>query len=275
VSDPAQTTRVFTPLVTPPAGVDGSGRLYVVRRGDVLVTADGSVPSRLLDLEVGDPVFLGLLDGVACWAAGVPAGTVEPDGHRWESLMALGAAWGTDEWALAGRAVQLVEWQRTSRFCGGCGAPTVASPGERAMRCEACGQLAYPRLAPAVIVLVRKGDRALLGAGRNFRGGMFSCLAGFVEPGETLEEAVRREVLEEVGLRLGAVEYFSSQPWPFPHSLMIGFLATWASGEITIDGDEIVAADWFSADELPPIPPPLSIARRLIDHWAQGVSPSD
>ncbi len=271
---------VFTSLVAPPAhggldagagDADGRGRLYVVRRGEVLVTASGDLPSRAVDLDFEHHVFLGLLDGLPCWAAGVHHETPEPEQHRWEPLMALGMAWGTDEWLLAGRAVQLVEWQRTSRFCGACGAPTVPSPGERAMRCEGCGLGAYPRLAPAVIVLVRKGDRALLGAGRGFRGGMFSCLAGFVEPGETLEDAVRREVFEEVGLRLGAVEYFDSQPWPFPHSLMIGFHADWASGEITVDGDEIVAADWFPADELPPIPPPLSIARRLIDHWAASV----
>ncbi|MBO0729135.1 MAG: NAD(+) diphosphatase [Acidimicrobiaceae bacterium] len=258
----------FTSLVNPPADVDGAGRLYVVRGSEVLVTADGRIPERPVELEQSDRLFLGCLDGVPCWAAGVPAEAPEPDAHRWAPLMALGAAWGTDEWALAGRAVQLVDWQRTSRFCGGCGAAMVPSPGERAMRCDACGHLAYPVLAPAVIVLIRKGEQALLAAGRNFRGGMFSCLAGFVEPGETLEEAVRREVLEEVGLRLGSVEYFSSQPWPFPHSLMIGFVANWESGEITADGDEIVAADWFSADELPPIPPPLSIARQLIDHWA-------
>jgi NAD+ diphosphatase len=121
-------------------------------------------------------------------------------------------------------------------------------------------------LAPAIIVTVERGGQILLGQGRGFQG-MYSALAGFAEPGETLEETVRREVREEVGVEVGPVRYFGSQPWPFPHSLMIGFSATWLSGEIQIDGEEIVDARWFRPDELPNIPPPLSIARRLIDDW--------
>jgi NAD+ diphosphatase len=170
-------------------------------------------------------------------------------------------------WTLAGRAVQLVEWDRTSRYCGRCAAPTEPAPGERARRCPACGLLAFPRLAPAVITLVEQDGKALLARGRAFPIPMYSCIAGFVEPGETLEEAVRREVHEEVGVELAEVRYVASQPWPFPHSLMIGFEATWASGAIRIDEDEIVDAAWFGVDDLPTIPPGLSIARRLIDAW--------
>jgi NAD+ diphosphatase len=136
------------------------------------------------------------------------------------------------------------------------------------MRCPACGLLAFPRLAPAVIVLIeRDSGEALLARGRQFVIPMYSCLAGFVEPGETLEEAVHREVREEVGVEIADVAYQSSQPWPFPHSLMIGFRARWAGGDIAIDEREILDAQWYRPDALPAIPPPMSIARRLIDGW--------
>ncbi len=144
------------------------------------------------------------------------------------------------------------------------------------MQCPACGLLAYPRLAPAMITLVTRGEpgadqEALLGRGVQFRAPMYSCLAGFVEPGESLEQAVIREVFEEVGVQVGAVTYRGSQPWPFPHSLMIGFRAQWQSGEIQCDPTEIVDAQWYRRDALPNIPPRISIARKLIDEWiAEG-----
>jgi NAD+ diphosphatase len=142
---------------------------------------------------------------------------------------------------------------------------------ERAYRCPACALLAFPRLAPAIITLVTRGEgdseQALLARGVNFPVPMFSCLAGFVEPGENLEQAVSREVEEEVGLVVDSVEYVASQPWPFPHSLMLGFRARWVSGEIVCDTTEIAEANWFDRDDLPMIPPSISIARRLIDDW--------
>ena len=143
------------------------------------------------------------------------------------------------------------------------------------MRCPGCGLLSYPRLAPAVIALVHRTtsdghDEALLARGVQFALPMFSCLAGFVEPGETLEGAVQREVLEEVGVRVDDVRYQGSQPWPFPHSLMIGFFARWVEGELVPDPTEIAEAGWFRRDALPSIPPSISIARRLIDTWVAG-----
>src|SRR5438067_10445365 len=157
---------------------------------------------------------------------------------------------------VAGRAVQLVEWERTHRFCGRCGTPTEAATGERARRCPDCGLLAFPRLAPAIITLVERDDgQALLARGRTFPIPMYSCIAGFVEPGETIEQAVHREVGEEVGVAVENVRYWASQPWPFPHSLMLGFNADWAAGDIVIDETEIIDAQWFAADDLPPIPP--------------------
>jgi len=212
------------------------------------------------------PIFMGLLDGVPAWAVGTNEPSDVPDGYQWQPLRNLGEQLDTPSWLLAGRGVQLVEWARTSRFCGRCGTATELAARERAAWCPNCALNAYPRLAPAIIVTVERDDAILLGQGRGFQG-MYSALAGFAEPGETLEEAVRREVREEVGVEVGAIRYFGSQPWPFPHSLMIGFFADWSSGEIQIDGEEIVDAGWFKADNLPEIPPPLSIARRLIDDW--------
>jgi NAD+ diphosphatase len=280
----------FEPRNEPPETTDGAARAdaapdrwYVVRAGELWTAGGpGRVPVGAAPLDVATaavdvaPLAVGVLDGATCWAVGVAAdgSTGLPGGSddgRWEPLMALASTVGVEEWTAAGRAVQLVEWARTSRFCGRCGTATVQAPGERAMRCPACRLLAYPRLAPAVIVLIRREGEALLARNRRFRGDMFSTVAGFVEPGETLEEAVHREVAEEVGVRLGEVRYVASQPWPFPHSLMCGFEADWVSGDIAVDGDEIVEAAWFAPDALPTVPPQQSIARRLIDGWLADV----
>ena len=174
---------------------------------------------------------------------------------------------GEDAFLQAGRATQIVEWARTHQFCGRCKTPTEPVAGERCLRCPSCELLAYPRISPAIIVLVRRGHEALLARGARFPARFYSALAGFVEVGESLEEALVREVREEVGLEVDHVRYFGSQPWPFPHSLMVGFFAEWSRGELRPDGVEILEASWFRADALPPIPPPISIARRLIDAW--------
>lgn len=215
--------------------------------------------------------FLGVLDGAACWGVDVPHGDDPSDGGALDLYSYFGRA-SEDEWLVAGRAVQIVEWGRTHRFCGRCGERTEQADGERAMRCPRCRLLSFPRLAPAMITLVTRGEHgpdqeALLARGVQFRAPMYSCLAGFVEPGETLEGAVVREVREEVGVAVDDVRYAGSQPWPFPHSLMLGFRATWVDGEIECDPKEIVDANWYRKDDLPPIPPGISIARKLIDAW--------
>ncbi|MGQ0434412.1 MAG: NAD(+) diphosphatase [Microthrixaceae bacterium] len=255
----------FVPVLDLPD--DWSGAVtVVVQQGQVLV-----VDEHPDDVAPGAPtLLLGTLDDAACWAIdldgdGVP--DVVIDGLV--PLMGLYGRVDDVRWTLAGRAVQLVEWDRTTRFCGRCGIPTEPVAGERARRCPSCGLLAFPRLAPAVITLIERDGKALLARGRTFPVPMYSCVAGFVEPGETLEEAVRREVREEVGVELAEVRYIASQPWPFPHSLMVGFEATWASGDIVIDESEIVDAQWFRPDDLPMIPPGMSIARTLIDRWLE------
>lgn len=280
-AEPEATTGSAPTGSAPTGSAPPAGRWYVVRSGEVLTVGPATLPvvgsaaalpeqgavASWLAAAPTDTPMMAISTG--CWAVGVPPATEAPDGGCWEQLRRLGAALQEDEWALAGRAVQLVEWARTSRFCGRCGAANGPSPGERGMRCPSCGLVAYPRLAPAVIVLVRRGERALLGRNARYERPTFSTLAGFVEPGETLEGAVRREVLEEAGVVVGPMRYFGSQPWPFPNSLMVGFVAEWESGEIEVDGEEIGEAGWFAPGELPPLPPRLSIARRLIDAWLE------
>jgi NAD+ diphosphatase len=206
-----------------------------------------------------------------------------PDGHDPSDgaaidLRQFSARADEPAWLAAGRAVQLVEWGRTHRFCGRCGAETEPARGERAMRCPACGLTSFPRLAPAMITLVTRGDdgpdqEALLARGVQWTIPMYSCLAGFVEPGESLESAVVREVREEVGITVTDVRYHGSQPWPFPHSLMVGFRARHESGELAPDPTEIADAAWYRRGDLPMIPPGISIARVLIDAWlAEGGS---
>jgi NAD+ diphosphatase len=177
-----------------------------------------------------------------------------------------------DLW-LAGRAVQLVDWDRTHQFCGQCGRKTESSSRERVKRCSNCGHTSYPRLSPAVIVRVERqgknGREILLARNRRSTVPMYSVLAGFVEPGETLETCARREIYEEVGLTVKNIRYFGSQPWPFPNSLMIAFTAEYESGEIVLEEAELLDAQWFQPDDLPPIPPPLSIAYRLIADFIQ------
>jgi NAD+ diphosphatase len=248
----------FVPLLLPPdTPAISDTRWFWVGDGGVALV-DGPPPT--------DPpvVFLGMQGMVACWAADLGAADTDVP------FVELRQLWGQvadEDWTLAGRAVQLVEWARTHRFCGQCGTATERAIGERAMRCPSCGLLAFPRIAPAVITLVHRGDEVLLARGVQFSMPMYSCIAGFVEPGETLEEAVRREIREEVGVEVDEPRYLASQPWPFPHSLMIGFTAEWTSGEIVIDPAEIADAQWFHRDALPAVPPAISIARRLIDGW--------
>jgi NAD+ diphosphatase len=221
--------------------------------------------------------FVGLVDGEAWWCVDVPPGVDPSDGGSVD-LRAFHGIAPEHHWLAAGRAVQVVEWARTHRFCGRCGQATEPVSGERAMRCPECQLLSFPRLSPAMITLVTKGpagpdQMALLARGVQWTGPMFSCLAGFVEPGESLEAAVIREVREEVGIEVSRPRYFGSQPWPFPNSLMVGFRADHVSGEIECDPTEIAEAGWFRRHELPMVPPPISIARSLIDAWLAELVP--
>jgi NAD+ diphosphatase len=243
----------------------------LVRLGEAGLELPQARHSREFGANPDHEHFLGLLDGVPVWAAGIDSAHEDLDGLRYESLFTLYQHVDEEVWALAGRALQIAEWHRTHRFCGRCGERTVEATGERARKCLACGLLMFPRLSPATITVVEnvEGDKILLARGRNFGTPMYGALAGFVEPGETLEECVAREVKEEVGIEITDIRYHSSQPWPFPNSLMLGFTAKYAGGDLVLQESEISEARWFGADEMPNIPGKLSIARRLIDHWLE------
>ena len=220
-----------------------------------------------LGLKVLFQQEVGMLDGLRCYAAELELDTEPPEGLVFKDLRGL--LNGVDErfLAMAGRAKQIVEWHETHRFCGRCGTETVSNPTELAKECPRCGMLFYPRLSPAVIVLVKHGDDILLARSPGFPPGMYSVLAGFVEPGESIEETIEREICEEVGVEVKNLRYFGSQPWPFPNSLMIGFTADYAGGEVRTDPTEIEDAGWYSVDELPQLPPKVSIARAMIDQF--------
>ena len=248
---------------------------WIFRAEHRLLTCAGNAAGAVFPLGVaadfgypGEALRVGELQGLPCYAADVAQFPAIPAGEPMP-LRALFELAGAEIFALAGRASQLLDWRNNHRFCGRCGTPTAMKAGESAMQCPACGLLAYPRISPAVMVLVGDGDKLLLGRSPHFKPGVYSALAGFVEPGETLEECAAREVREEVGIEITNLRYFDSQPWPFPNSLMVAFFADYAGGAINPDPSEIEAADWFRFDALPILPDPVSMSRRLIDAACQ------
>ncbi len=168
----------------------------------------------------------------------------------------------------AGKCQELLYWDKNTRFCGVCGAP-MAMHTDISKRCTACGKEVWPQLATAIIVLIRKGDEIFLVHAKNFKGEFYGLVAGFVETGETLEEAVRREVKEETNLKIKNLRYFGSQPWPYPCGLMVGFMADYDGGEVHIQHSELRNGGWYHIDHLPQLPEKLSIARRIIDAWLE------
>ncbi len=216
----------------------------------------------------GRLLMLGTLAGTPCVALALPGEAPEPPGMKLSGLRPLFFKLPEAHLAIAARAFQIVEFERTHRFCGHCGSATRDKGSERAKECPACGYVVYPRVSPAMMALVTRGREILLARAHRFPPGMYSALAGFVEPGETIEDCIVREVREEVGLEVGRLTYFASQSWSFPHSLMIAFTAEYAGGEIRCEDEEIAEARWFAADAMPPLPPSVSIARRLIEATA-------
>ena len=264
--------KTFISGIVPPEERSEPAWWFVFQENKLLVNQEPSSVSLPFLMDFGElgltPLsehYMGRLDHQPCYAVEVAEGTIPPAGMTFEGLRQVYGRLDEDLFWVAARAVQIVDWDKTHQHCGRCGTPLRTKTTERAKECPQCGQLHFPRLAPAIIVLVERGDQLLLARSRHFMPGMYSVLAGFVEPGESLEEAVVREVKEEVGIDVKDIRYFSSQPWPFPHSLMIGFTATYDVGEISLNDEEIEDAGWFTADNLPRIPGKISIARKLID----------
>ena len=214
--------------------------------------------------------FIGTYNRADCYCASINHRDF-PGNYRLVNLRALYGKVDTDFWSISGYARQIHDWNLNFQFCGRCGQKTRAEKNEHARVCQECRLISYPRISPAIITAVVKDDRILLARGVNFPNKkMFSVLAGFVAPGETLEDCVRREIYEESGIKIKNIQYFKSQPWPFPDSLMIGFTAEYAGGSMSIDTTEILEAGWFTKDNLPLVPGKQSLAGELIEWFVNS-----
>jgi NAD+ diphosphatase len=246
---------------------DPRARAVVVGPGGVALAGETPELASLDGLDFGDGYFLGLAGGVPLFVVPAPAGA------QLTGLREAAAILSQADAGLVAYASALAHWHDTHRFCGVCGELTEAREAGHSRRCPN-GHVHHPRTDPVVIMLVSDNDRLLLGRRPPWPPGRYSCLAGFVEPGESLEAAVAREVLEEAAVVVGAVEYRLSQPWPFPLSLMLGFEAVFASGEARVADAELEDVSWFTREDIlagtPLLPPPFTIARRLIDGWLEG-----
>ena len=245
-------------------------KLVVVPDGDRFQLPSGPRPAKL-DGAIGEPIWLGTLGGdTECWVASLPRDAVVPDEFRRETLVPMaGTRLPDDLLSLGGMAMQALWWESTSGFCPRCGGATERLPGEWGKVCPKCKYEHYPHLHPAVIVVVRDGDRVLLARKAIWAPGRYALVAGFVDNGESLEGCVAREVKEEVGVDVKDIRYVGSQNWPFPSQLMVGFVAMYAGGDIKVDAEELEDARWFSCSNLPSLPSRHSISRYLIDNFAR------
>ncbi|QNA98354.1 NAD(+) diphosphatase [Massilia sp. Se16.2.3] len=264
-----QTPPTFTPLMAPqqhdaPLTFLFHGGRLLVREHDLALPDAAALAQIGLDPARVQPV--GLLGERYCQAGWLDQ-EAALEGYAWHGLRSLlFGAFDEQLMGVAGRAAQIAEWARTHRFCGACAHPMARVLHERSFRCAHCGHLAYPRISPAMMVLIRKGDAVLLAMHVASPTKRFTPLAGFLEAGESIEEAIHREVYEEVGLQVRNLQYFASQSWPFPHSLMIAFTADYAGGEIRVDPTEIAEARWFGPDdEWPERVPQVSVSSVLVD----------
>jgi NAD+ diphosphatase len=262
----------YQPLVTPPAERNEPALWFAFHRGEMLIVQsedEAQLPCCLdlseLGLSTVRSLYLGTYGGKHCYVSELEHANALPDGHELQGLRALFGNVDETLAALAGRAFQIMEWDRNHQYCSRCGTPTEARREERSRACPKCKYTTYPPISPAIMVLITRGREILLARKPEWVPKRFSALAGFVEPGETLEDTVRRETREEVGVEIENLRYFGSQPWPFPHSLMIAFTADYASGEVRPDGVEIEEARFFDVEQLPNLPQRISISRRMID----------
>ncbi len=208
---------------------------------------------------------IGQIEGRICYGIEVSTEALPPPGHSYVGLRSLFGRADDSLLSLAGRTFQIIDWDRTHVYCGRCGTPTMLHSHERARICPSCKLIVYPRIAPVVMGLIIRGQELLLARSPQFAPNVYSAIAGYCEPGENLEVALKREIHEEVGVEVGNLQYFRSQSWPFPHSLMVAFTCHYQSGTLVLQPGEIEDARWFSMNDLPLLPHPVSIARQLID----------
>lgn len=226
-----------------------------------------TIPTKidLKNLNLKNVQYLGAMHDKNCYYGEISKDEIISKDMYFNSLRALSRKLTEEMFWIAGRAVQMVNFNHDHKFCGRCGSLTENLEGERAKKCPKCGFITYPRICPAIIVAVINNGKLLLAHNNNSPKEMYSVVAGFVEAGETFEECVSREVLEETGISVKNIKYFGNQPWPFPNSLMIGYTAEYASGEIKVDGKEIGHAEWYGSDKMPVTPDSISISKDLID----------
>ena len=266
----------YIPAVIPDPENSNDAYWFVFNQNKMLIANNEiNIPCAKNIEEIGIfPVrtqYLGTLDGHPCYSAEVNSDIYEGEELNFRDLRLLYGVLEEDVFLLAGKAFQIVKWDQTHQYCGRCGAQTEAVEGENAKICPECGFISYTRISPAIITAILKEDKILMAHGRDFPENRYSIIAGFVEPGETLEECVKREVMEEVGIAVKNIKYFGSQPWPFPHSLMIGFISEYESGEICVDDYEITDAKWFDVNNLPELPSKMSISREIIDWCIKSI----
>jgi NAD+ diphosphatase len=266
----------YIPGFLPQSVVKESDWMLILMNKKLLMKKEGDsyyipVKAELKDIPVSDEAleYIGSYQGHSCFCTGLEDSLALPEDFDLIELRELTKLTGDPGlFLVAGNANHILHWRKMNRYCGCCGHKTVYKEDERAVVCPNCGNIIYPRIAPAIITAIFREDQILLAHNHNFREGLYSLIAGYVEPGEPLEQCVEREIFEEVGIRVKNVKYFSSQPWPFPDSLMMAFTAEYESGEITVDNCEILDAGWYQADRLPDIPSIDSVAGKII-RWYQ------
>lgn len=248
---------------------DGDQLLVRTEEEDVVFPGLGDFGPALLGNDELD--YLGSIDGCHCFCIPYEPAISIPEGMSFRSLRANLDFMREHIGLVAARALHIADWSRKNKFCGRCGGRTRRETQERARKCPSCGNLLFPKISPAIIIAIKKGDQLLLVQNRALREKWYTVIAGFVEPGETIEDCARREAFEEVGIRIKNIRYFASQPWPFPDSLMLALTAEYESGELRPDGMEILDAGFFGADELPKTPSKATVAGRLVEWFLNSV----
>mgnify|MGYP001426021321 CR=1 FL=1 len=268
----------YEPSVNSGSRTDGQSYWFIFKSGNLLINPKSSLKIPFQnDLDEINIVplmkhYIGTLLDSPCYVVEVDPETEQQEGMEFLDLRETYDILDEDIYLLAGRAVQIMNWDKNHRFCGKCGTETRTLENENAKVCPECGFTSFTRISPAIITAIIKDEKILMAKHSYGLKNRYALIAGFLEAGETLEEAVKREVMEEVGLEVKDIQYFGSQPWPFPNSLMIGFTVKYAGGNIKVDGNEIVDAKWFDASEVSRFPSKISIASELVDWFLDKYS---